>query len=517
MNRRPSGEKITARPKLFTGKLHTTQFSSPFSLLPFGPNEIQKVLNDKISLQKKMNLKLSLVLLFSAIKVFGQNLDTIINEKIHLTEEDAEGTNLSPSGEEESDRVKSPYSSSYQQTLADQQAAEVQQPQQQQQQIAEVQTKKIHTGAYPPRPMFSNPNSISKTNPTAHVLSKPRPSIAHSHSTFSEMDNQQQQVMQQFDNDMENSFVAFQQSTSPPFSVLDAQRDNNWPFSSGSNAITSKPSGEFTVNSNTLNFTSQGMDNLKTFNITSTNHVLPPITFTSIVPNYNQQDPLSPMQIIANPIQNLVLRSFESFRRLIKNCESIENFLITKMNLPKWSKLHRLDPLELPESLYFEHRDPKTPLLGKLKFTLENVLINGLSTFKTENLSNQGRTLYFKHRIPQLDFLANYTVDYHLFDEIPLLISKGHLKATVPNAYIKGSFIVLPDILNVWFKIANLNLSSSVDDVDVKVQSMFAISDRFRIERSTLNKLSAVIKNIMPNIIEYLKLTYSKAIEMKIV
>lgn len=469
-----------------------------------------------------MNLKLSLVLLFSAIQaiqVFGQNLDTIINEKIHLTEEDADGMNLSPSSEEESEqRVKSQYSNSYQQTLVDQQATDLTEVQQQQQQSAEVQTKKFHTGPYPPRPMFSNPNlnSISKTNPAAHVLSKPRPAISHSHNTFGELDNQQ--VVQQFDNEMENSFVAFQQSTSPSFSVLDVQRDNNWPFSSGSNAITSKPSGEFTVNSNTLNFTSQGMDNLKSFNITSTNHVLPPITtFTSIVPNYNQQDPLSPMQIIANPIQNLVLRSFESFRRLIKNCESIESFLIMKMNLPKWSKLHRLDPLELPESLYFEHRDPKTPLLGKLKFTLDNVVVSGLSTFKTENLSNQGRTLYFKHRIPQLDFLANYTVDYHLFDEIPLLISKGHLKATVPNAYIKGSFVVLPDILNVWFKIANLNLSSSVDDVDVKVHSMFAISDRFRIERSTLNKLSAVIKNIMPNIIEYLKLTYSKAIEMKIV
>lgn len=481
-----------------------------------------------------MNLKLSLVLLFSAIRVFGQNLDrenpshldTIINEKIHLTEEDADPTNLSASSEEESERVKSPYSSTYQQTSSDQQATdltEVQQQQQQpQQQIAEVQTKKIHTGPYPPRPMFSNPNlnSISKTNPAAHVLGKPRPAISHSHSAFGELDNQQ--VVQQFDNEMENSFVAFQQSTSPSFSVLDAQRDNNWPFSSSSNTITSKPSsGEFTVNSNTLNFTSQGIDNLKTYNITSTNHVLPPITtftsITSIVPNYNQQDPLSPMQIIANPIQNLVLRSFESFRRLIKNCESIESFLIMKMNLPKWTKLHRLDPLELPESLYFEHRDPKTPLLGKLKFTLENVVVSGLSTFKTENLSNQGRTLYFKHRIPALDFLANYTVDYHLFDEIPLIISKGHLKATVPNAYIKGSFTVLPDILNVWFKIANLNLSSSVDDVDVKVNSMFAISDRFRIERSTLNKLSAVIKNIMPNIIEYLKLTYSKAIEMKIV
>lgn len=113
--------------------------------------------------------------------------------------------------------------------------------------------------------------------------------------------------------------------------------------------------------------------------------------------------------------------------------------------------------------------------------------------------------------------MANYTVDYHLFDEIPLLISKGHLKAIVPNAYIKGSCSVLPDILNVWFKIANLNLSSSVEEVDVKVHPMFAISDRFRIERSTLNKLSAVIKNIMPNVVEYLKLTYSKAIEMKIV
>ena len=448
----------------------------------------------------------------------SQNIDSIINEKVHLTtEEDMENT--SSLNDEETERIKSPYSNVYQQQqTAD--LTEIQQP------APEIQTKKIHhSHNYPIRTMFSNPNlnSISKTN---HVLSKPRPTITHSHNSFGESDNQQvvqqqQQQQQQFDNEMENSFGAYP-STPATFSSMDSQHQDSWPFASSSqNTITTKPNaGEFTVNSNTLNFTNQGLENLKIFNITSTNHIMPPITtFTNIIPavNYNQQDPLSPMQIIANPIQNLVLRSFENFRRLIKNCESIESFLISKMNLPRWSKLHSLDPLELPESLYFESRDPKTPLLGKLKFTLENVQISGLSTFKTENLSNQGRTLYFKHRIPQLDFHANYTVDYHLFDEIPLLISKGYLNALVPNAYIKGSFSVLPDILNVWFKISGLNLSSSVEEVDVKVYPVFAISDRFRVERSTLNKLNAAIKNIMPNIVEYLKLTYSKAIEMKIV
>ena len=374
-----------------------------------------------------MNFKLSLVLLFfSALNdhhpVFSQNIDSIINEKVHLTEEDTESMNQNSNlNEEENERIKQQqlqqqaYLNTYQQTTNDQQQiGDLTEIQQQIQSTSEVQTKKIHLNYPPARPMFSNPNlnTISKTNAN-YVLSKPRPIITHSHNSFSELDNQQV-VQQQFDNDMDNSFVAYQ-STPSTFTNLDSQHDNNWPLSSNSDLSGiktisnggNKPNGnagEFTVNSNTLNFTSQGLDNLKVFNLTSTNHILPIKTFTSIIPNYNQQDALSPMQIIANPIQNLVLRSFESFRRLIKNCESIESFLIMKMNLPKYSKLHRLDPLELPESFFYYHRDPKTPLLGKLKFTLDNVQINGLSTFKTENLSNQGRTLYFRHRIPQLDY-----------------------------------------------------------------------------------------------------------------
>lgn len=314
----------------------------------------------------KFKTNFKIILMLSLLKVlFGQHMDSLINEKIHLTEDDtADNLNPNLSNEEESERIKSE-GYSYQQASSDQQSVDQTEFQQQSISSSEMHSKKIHTNNYPSRPIFgSSSNSISKTN---HGLNKVRPSIIHSHNTFGELDNQQV-VQQQFDNEMDNSFVSYQQSTLSPFSNQDSQRDNNWPFSisGSSNLVTNKPT-EFTVNSNTLNFTNQGLDNLKVFNITSTNHLLPPITtFTSIVPNYNnQQDPLSPMQIIANPIQNLVLRSFENFRRLIKNCESIESFLIMKMNLPKWSKLHRLDPLELPESLYFEHRDPKTPLLGK--------------------------------------------------------------------------------------------------------------------------------------------------------
>jgi hypothetical protein len=233
--------------------------------------------------------------------------------------------------------------------------------------------------------------------------------------------------------------------------------------------------------------------------------------------NYNQQDPLNPLQIIAHPIQNLVLRSFEGYRRLLKNSQAIENYIINRLKLPKWTKIRRLDPLDLPEPLFFEHRDQKAPMIGKLKFTFEGVQISGLSNFKVESLSNQGRTLHFKHRIPQLDSVANYTVDYHLFDEIPLRISEGQLKASVPNAYIKGSFQVLPDILNVWFKVANLNLTGWIDDVDMHVFPNYVISDRFKIERSTINKMNAAVRAMMPDILEYLKVTYNKAIELKMV
>lgn len=478
----------------------------------------------KFEKQKKMKLNLSLILILSLfkMKIYAQNIETIINEKVHLTEEDMDQSNLS--NDEESER-KTHSTFSYQNEQQAGELSEIQSP-------SEMQTKKIHHSNYPVRTVFGSSNSISKTNPTHHhhsILTKPRPTVTHSHNTFSELDNQQ--ILQQ-QTQFDNNDMDYQQqtqiitSTIVPFSQQDSQiRDNNWPFSSSSNLVTAgKPigsAGEFTVNSNTLNFTNQGLDNLKVFNITSTNHLLPPVTFANIIPNSanynNQQDPLSPHQIIANPIQNLVLRSFENFRRLVKNCEPIESYLLTKMNFPKNRLLHTLDPLELAEPLYWSSRDNKTPLLGKLKFTLENVKITGLSTFKTENLSNQGRVMFFKHRIPQLDFIANYTVDYLLFDEISLLISKGNLKAIVPNAYLKGSFSVLPDIMNVWFKIANLNISSVIEDVDIKVHPEFSISDRFRIERSTINKLSLVIKNIMPNVVDYLKLTYSKAIEMKIV
>lgn len=503
-----------------------------------------------------MNFKISLVLIFSLIKMLqsqSQNIDSIINEKVHLTtEEDMEISNAQ--SEDENERIKSSYSNTYQQQQQHQQTTDLTEIQQLQ--SSDSQTKKIHHSNYPTRPVFSS-NNINSISKTSHMLSKPRPTITHLQNTgtfiesetnqhisdqqqqIQQQQTQQQQIQQhhnhhhqqpqqqqqqQYDNEMDSGSFTSYPSTPSSFSNIDSQRNDNWPFagSSQQNLITSKPnSAEFTVNSNTLNFTNQGLDNLKIFNITSTNHIIPQInTFANIIPavNYNQQDPLSPMQIIANPIQNLVLRSFENFRRLIKNCNTIEAFLITKMNLPKYTKLRTLDPLEFSENFYFDHRDPKSPLLGKLKFTLENVQVSGLSTFKTESLSNQGRTMFFKHRIPQLDFHANYTIDYHLFDEIPLLISKGSLKSSISNAYIKGSFTVLPDILNVWFKIANLNLSSSEDlDVQTKVYPIFNISDRFRIERSTLNKLNAAIKNIMPNIVEYFKLTYSKAIEMKIV
>ncbi|RWS04584.1 hypothetical protein B4U79_13407, partial [Dinothrombium tinctorium] len=192
------------------------------------------------------------------------------------------------------------------------------------------------------------------------------------------------------------------------------------------------------------------------------------------------------LTIFSHPLRNLVIRSFEGYRKLIRNSNPIEEAIRQNFRLPNLFKIRRLDPLSLPEPITVEHRDPKTPVLGKVKITLENVEVAGLSGFKVDSVDGFGRNLFFEHRIPMLDTVANYTVDYHLFDEIPLRLSTGKLKAETPNARIKGSFQIFPDLLNAWFRVAELNVTAWVEDIDLKVYPDFIISDRFVIERTTI-------------------------------
>lgn len=93
---------------------------------------------------------------------------------------------------------------------------------------------------------------------------------------------------------------------------------------------------------------------------------------------------------------------------------------------------------------------------------------------------------------------------------------EGHLTASVPNAHVRGSFQIFPDLLNVWFRVAQFNMSAWVDELDLHLYPRYIISERFAIEKSTENKVQSAIRGLMPNITELLKLTYTKAIEMRL-
>lgn len=90
------------------------------------------------------------------------------------------------------------------------------------------------------------------------------------------------------------------------------------------------------------------------------------------------------------------------------------------------------------------------------------------------------------------------------------------MTASVPNAHVKGSFQVFPDILNVWFRVAQFNMTAWVDDLDLHLYPRYIINDRFAIEKSTETKVQSAIRSLMPNITELLKITYTKAIEMRL-
>ncbi|KAI1287395.1 hypothetical protein HDE_10161 [Halotydeus destructor] len=223
-----------------------------------------------------------------------------------------------------------------------------------------------------------------------------------------------------------------------------------------------------------------------------------------------------PIRVLSHPIQNLVLMSFEGYRTLLQDANRIEAAIRQRLGFSRRARISTLDPMTMHEPVTLEHRDKNTPVLGKLVLTLDDIMISGLSQFKVEQLEGYGRNLYFQHRIPNLDSVANYTIDYHLFDAIPFRVSEGHLTANVPNAHVKGSFQIFPDLRNVWFRVAQLNLTTWVDDLDLKIHPRYIINEHFAIEKSTENRIQDAIKSLMPNITEILKVTYTKAIEMKL-
>ena len=226
--------------------------------------------------------------------------------------------------------------------------------------------------------------------------------------------------------------------------------------------------------------------------------------------------PLNPLRLLAAPLRNLVLLSFEGYRRLLRDAERIEDSIRQVLGLSKRVRLRSLDPLALPEPVTLEHRDRSIPILGKMVFTMNDISVSGLSRFRVEELDGLGRNLHFQHLIPQLDSIANYTIDYHLFDAIPLRVSEGSLTARVPNARVRGSFQMFPDLLNVWFRVAQLNLTTWVEDLDIHFYPRFLVSDRFAIDRNTVDKIHTAFNHFLPNVTQLLKLTYTKAIEMRL-
>lgn len=226
--------------------------------------------------------------------------------------------------------------------------------------------------------------------------------------------------------------------------------------------------------------------------------------------------PLSPLRILTAPLRNLVLMSFEGYRRLLKNAERIEDSIRSSLGLSKRVRFRSLDPLDLPDPVSLEHRDKNIPILGKLVFTMSDIAVSGLSNFRVEELDGLGRNLQFQHLIPHLDSVANYTIDYHLFDVIPFRVSAGSLIARVPNARVRGSFQMFPDLLNMWFRVAQLNLTTWVEDLDISFYPTYLISDRFAIDRSTVDKIHTAFQYFLPNVTELLKLTYMKSIELQL-
>uniref|UniRef100_T1K5C9 Uncharacterized protein n=1 Tax=Tetranychus urticae TaxID=32264 RepID=T1K5C9_TETUR len=228
---------------------------------------------------------------------------------------------------------------------------------------------------------------------------------------------------------------------------------------------------------------------------------------------------------------DLVLDAFELFRRLLqessvvpsgavgvngKEKESADHSSSVPIGAHHYSPLLRLDPLILSKPIVHEVRDAKSPTTGKIVLTLENVQFTGFSDFKVEQISNAGPCLNFQHLIPKLNTCANYTVDYHLFDSIPLRISEGAVKATIPKAKIVGRFFAFASVIGDWSRTSQFNLTTTVDDeVALMVSPTYTISDRFVLD-SSMGQFDAAIRSSLPEVSEALRNAYSKVIEMKL-
>jgi len=176
-----------------------------------------------------------------------------------------------------------------------------------------------------------------------------------------------------------------------------------------------------------------------------------------------------------------------------------------------------MDPLFLPKSVIHESRDSQSPILGKLVVKLDNVQFSGLSSFKVEQVATSGPCLDFRHVIPKLDACADYTLDFHLFNEIPLRLSEGQLKATLPKTKINGGFVNLSNRMGDWLNKSNFNLSMTVDDdISLMVYPKHSISEKFVLQKS-MDKFDAAIRSSLSQMSEILKNGYSRAIEMKLI
>lgn len=210
---------------------------------------------------------------------------------------------------------------------------------------------------------------------------------------------------------------------------------------------------------------------------------------------------------------DLVLDAFETFRRLIQVNSGDKD---SQPGVSLYSPLQSLDPLVLSKPIVHECRDASSPDLGKIVLTLDSVQFSGLSQFKVEQVSSAGPCLNFQHLIPQLDTCANYTVDYYLFDAIPLRISEGQLKATLPKAKIVGRFFSFPSVIGDWSRMSQFNLTTTVDeDMALMVSPKYTISDRFVLKKN-MNRFDAAIRSSLPEVSEILKGAYSRVIEMKL-
>lgn len=212
--------------------------------------------------------------------------------------------------------------------------------------------------------------------------------------------------------------------------------------------------------------------------------------------------------------------AFETFRRLIQESvrgggEGSDKETTGLQSVPQhYSPLQRMDPLYISKTICQESRDNRAPILGKTVITLENLHFSGLSSFQVDKVRNQGPCLDFTKTIPRLDACAEYKIDYHLFDEIPLRLSEGQVKATIPRARITGGFL---SASGSWPKRSNFNLTTTfVEDLALMVYPKYTISERYVLNKN-MDKFEAAIRSAIPELSETLKNAYSRVIEMKLV